>query len=1508
MRIARLELRGFKSFPDRTLFEFGPGVSCVVGPNGCGKSNIVDALRWVIGEQSARSLRAADMADVIFAGSMDRSPVGFAEVGLGLSSDVGEPFPGEYAALHEIGVCRRLHRNGTSEYLINGVRARRRDVVELFLDTGIGNNLYSFIEQGQIDKLVHASPEDRRGLIDEAAGISRYKARRDEALERLAQTGAQLDRAADLADEMGRRLGTLEKAVWAAASFRRLRALIRQDEILLSLVKYADAVEERRAARDRSRHLDAQVARALRAVEEVGAELVLRRNELDVAEAAATLRRDEVADLEARRRELEGARGFHERRRSELGDRQARLQALAEAAGVERDAADGEVVAHEAAQADARNRLAGCEQSVDAASGRVEVAASQRRVLREAHSQASDRGAECDRRSLALQAAAEATEARLASVPVARARLAEQQGLLDQRIASLDSRLEQLRASLGACTDARDAAVAAVAEADGRARAAATDEEVGRAAVRNAEASAVEARQDGVAGTVAAEVAARAAATAAGQAERDAVARAEEWITAVRQEATRALDLLRRQARLDEDAAERRHATAVADATAETEQAERVAEAEWGSRFRACDAESRAALTTAEDAGIEAVRGAEAAEATVGRARIQSLEVEATRLETDLQAARTELGTAAATASRTRAAHAAEEAAWAALRARAREEAARVAGAGEIAETLADPRPLVQRLSPDEAASTGALVGDRLNLPVAATASEVLSSAKKVKSRVSLIFSSGDPLSVLLRGVRVVDDLASALAHWEATGEAAVVRSTGERVGVDGVVEIGPAGPVEGLGTVRALALAPTRVAEAASLAAEADRRLVDAEVQVAALGAAAEPARSEVRVMEAEVRERIARAADGARQVAAMALDQVRAAVAERWAQVERARDGERAGERERRAGALQAMQTAHRREAEHTRESGQGGIDGLVAAAAAAERAQAAATREALSDLRAEGSHAAQQADRAVVAARERLRDVEARSQEGLACVRERAEGLREARGGAERELADQRARLADASADLQLALRDGDAAGLERVALIARAGELEGEQRALDATEEAWRAEVAVATSAARLGRQALEVARRAGEEARRASEGGEFAEEEARAGLRTEEVGCAEVREQVRSAALAASLARRRAEEAGARLVASEGEWAETVGSLAAAAGERERCAADAAQVDDARALAVEQLQGERDRVARTRGALREIEERTRTVSVALDAERSAQAETAARLERVSAEVDGLRRRIDERYQLSLSGLLDRVFAGGVELGVDPAVNQGLEVAGRAVPGVEARRIRPGDLLDADRIAVAVADVEQHRADLALLGEVNLTALTEYDDLRDRHAELAAQRSDLDESVATLRAAIARMNRECRQRFREAFDRVNEHFQLAYPRLVGGGSARLALTDEEDLLEAGVEIFVQPPGKRLQNLTLLSGGEKAMTAIALLISLFQVKPSPFCVLDEVDAPLDEANGGRFNDMLREMSRASQFIVVTHNRKTMECADVLFGVTMARPGVSRLVSVEI
>ncbi|HEY5282464.1 MAG TPA: chromosome segregation protein SMC, partial [Polyangia bacterium] len=197
----------------------------------------------------------------------------------------------------------------------------------------------------------------------------------------------------------------------------------------------------------------------------------------------------------------------------------------------------------------------------------------------------------------------------------------------------------------------------------------------------------------------------------------------------------------------------------------------------------------------------------------------------------------------------------------------------------------------------------------------------------------------------------------------------------------------------------------------------------------------------------------------------------------------------------------------------------------------------------------------------------------------------------------------------------------------------------------------------------------------------------------------------------------------------------------------------------------------------------------------------------------------------------------------------------------------------------------------------------------MGEINLTAIEESAELQQRYDFLTAQKADLESAISRLETAIDKINRASRKRFRDVFDTVNAKFQEVFPHLFGGGKAHLALTDENDLLETGVEIVANPPGKKmLQNIELLSGGEKALTAVALLFAIFLVKPSPFCVLDEVDAPLDEANVGRFNHAVREMTDQSQFIIVTHNQRTMEIADRLCGITMEESGVSKLVAVNL
>jgi chromosome segregation protein len=210
-----------------------------------------------------------------------------------------------------------------------------------------------------------------------------------------------------------------------------------------------------------------------------------------------------------------------------------------------------------------------------------------------------------------------------------------------------------------------------------------------------------------------------------------------------------------------------------------------------------------------------------------------------------------------------------------------------------------------------------------------------------------------------------------------------------------------------------------------------------------------------------------------------------------------------------------------------------------------------------------------------------------------------------------------------------------------------------------------------------------------------------------------------------------------------------------------------------------------------------------------------------------------------------------------------------------------------------------------------EVERLRERIRRLGEVNVMAIEEYEETQKRYEHILGEKRDLESSIQNLQDAIDHINKTSEERFRKAFESIADRFQRLFPIIFGGGSAQLSLVYPEgsnDILDAGVDILAQPPGKKVSNITLLSGGEKALTAVSLIFAIFMVKPSPFCVLDEVDAPLDDANIGKFNALLREMSIKSQFILITHNKKTMELNDTLYGVTMEEPGVSKMVSIEL
>ena len=267
---------------------------------------------------------------------------------------------------------------------------------------------------------------------------------------------------------------------------------------------------------------------------------------------------------------------------------------------------------------------------------------------------------------------------------------------------------------------------------------------------------------------------------------------------------------------------------------------------------------------------------------------------------------------------------------------------------------------------------------------------------------------------------------------------------------------------------------------------------------------------------------------------------------------------------------------------------------------------------------------------------------------------------------------------------------------------------------------------------------------------------------------------------------------------------------------------------------------------------------------------------------------ASLDDVSAEVE----------QMERDGLL--ASPRPVDDAPEPAESDGEELAQSPEP--ETAAAGPGRSMTPDEM---VADL---RSKVERMGAVNMMAIDQFDDLESRHTFLTAQRKDLVDAIASTNEAIRRIDKTTKERFREAFAVINQNFEGTFATLFGGGRAGLTLLDENDQLESGIDIIAQPPGKRLQSVQLLSGGEKALTAMALMFAIFKYRPSPFCLLDEIDAPLDDANIGRFVEMLQGMQEHTQFILITHNRKTMEIADRLYGVTMEEPGVSKLISVQL
>jgi chromosome segregation protein len=1315
MRLERLEINGFKSFSDRSELAFDKGVTAIVGPNGCGKSNVADAITWVMGEQSAKSLRGDRMEDVIFSGSDARKPTAAAEVRLRFSgvvkqvmaavatepeAPVGAGAPGTGAPVEagapegagfsqpddeaapsgfsqgapdadgragayesalsriphpqpltpaeelirtvarEVEVTRRLYRSGESEYLIDGQICRLRDIHDLLMDTGLGAKAYAIIEQGKIGMILSTRPTDRRQLIEEAAGVTKYKARRRAAELKLEAAQQNLTRIDDIVYEVEKQRGTLKRQAAKARRYQKLRDELRRWEKVLFARKYRQLAETIESARTRLADARDREAAAAARVAEVESDLGRARIELVEAETQATRTRET-----AHAREL-----AINRRQQQIAFDKEQIGALSARTAV----VGAELQTLEARREPARAALA--ERREAAASANVERD-------RAAGTLASD--------SEAYETAAREIEGLEADVEAARS-----------EVFSAINSATALRHSLEHGAQARDRVLETLSKLQ------------------------VEAEDARIEGDRAAQDRAAAA---------DGLRRAQEAIEATR----------------------------VARVARESELASARIEHEWRSRSLRAREQELARL----------------------EARLKSLE--------ELEAARLEYGDAA--------------------RAVLAQANGKVNQRGAVADYL--------EVDAGYERAVEACLGDLLQHVIVEQPQHAAAGFEMVKEqqagRCGFLIASE------------VDSTPADLLHTVGADLAAAEVAAGvSEAPPEGVIAMASVMRVNGpfAGAIRK-AIGPAWIASSYQRAADVSRQT---SFVVGTTGG--DLFRGPHLVA-------------GGSPVESRGILETKRDIKDLRARI--------AAERE-----------ALSRLIEETT-----GLEAVIAnasAAVAALNAEHHRHEKAVVALEAQSQRAAEDAAKVAQKAEQLARE-RRQAEDERDTLQRRQEEAREAI-----ERLDHEQRLAD-----------------ERLTTAQRRL-FEARESTQDLSHRAAEAKAAHAALVERAAALAAEV-------------------------LRLEEAG-AEL--EARAAALSHELeeARQRIDELRAGVVAAEQQLDADVHAL-------EMLRADVVSADEAVSALRAQADALEATIKEARGAL----DHARAVVSELE------------IARATAESDltHLASTCIDAVQATLDEVLAEVAALEAEGAVTPdaraiEAEEPEEPTDESGDATEVRlKTDPTPMVETTSDAptmTAEEAIARLRAKIDRLGPVNMMAIEQFDELETRHGFLVTQRKDLVDSIAQTSEAIRRIDETTRQRFVEAFAAINRNFQETFNTLFGGGRATLTLLDENDPLESGIEIVAQPPGKRLQSVQLLSGGEKALTAISLMFGLFKYKPSPFCLLDEIDAPLDDANVGRFVEMLRSMQQHTQFILITHNRKTMEIADRLYGVTMEEPGVSKLISVQL
>jgi chromosome segregation protein len=1164
MKIKRLEIAGFKSFVDKVFLDFQQGITGVVGPNGCGKSNIVDAIRWAMGEQNVRHLRGRAMEDIIFGGCETRKPHGMAQVSI-IFDNSARSCPSAYKEFNEIMVTRCLYRNGDSEYRINKTPCRLLDITELFMDTGVGARAYSIIEQGKVGMLISAKPEERRVLIEEVAGVTKYKSRKKTALRKMDATRQNLVRLNDLIVEVRRQMGSLKRQAQRAEKFRELRAELKSIELALSGSRYQKLQVEAELVAAKERGQGDELLRRDNRLAEDELQLEERQLQLILLEREHRDAQEGVFQLGSEVQRVENGLQLNVRQREHLSEQEQQLEA------------------------------------------ELDSSATQLRLLEEEFVELRDRDSSSVLELKRLQ--------RL---------VAEGDGLLREK----QIQEQQRRGRLEDCRTAQMAMAAL------RSRLLNRSEDIERQLTH--------------------------------QGERRLLLKTDtDALWTQREQLAGRVENLERQ--LGQLHLERQ---------------------QLGERIAGCEEQQLCLQRDQERRQRELTSARQRLE--LQRSRYESLCELQDGLEGYAEGTRLLLKKLAGQrifADLIRVPQEYESAVEIALGERLQAVPAQLADVADILVHLTEKRARGHLLLP----------GPRQN-PAASGIGRALLGLVNVEP------GSEELAAQLLGGVSLVEDCCACLDAPLELGQMLVDR-LGNSLDWHGHFSGGAA--TQGGGGL----LRRQRQLE------ELELELVELEKRWQFWAGEVEAVREQLHTL------------DESRRVA----------------------DGE-----DHRLELQLLEATKDRQGLESEREQLEKRLELLVFDLEQIKENSVALTRE---------------REQALVEIAEAGVGGQRLEEQGV-CLRDEVDELHEDLELFREELTQQRLRLATIEQQQKAQMETLRRIETQRENLLQRRELLQ--QRHLSGREELAR--LAVDDEHLKVELNLLFQRREAQQQT----------VDKLRSGYDKQRLMLDEFREQ-------SQLLRR-----------------------------------------DAEAL--------RKQVAALQLHQRELR----------------------------SDAEHVRQGILERYLVDLA-----------EYQMSEAIVEDAELQQRTLKKLQQQ--------------------------VVALGDVNLMAIDEYGEREQRYDFLSQQRDDLSHALDDLQKANGQINRTTRKRFKETFELVNEKFRQVFPRLFRGGQAELCLTDEDDLLETGIEIIVQPPGKRLQNVNLLSGGEKALTAVALIFSLFLIKPTPFCILDEIDAPLDDANIDRFADMVKEMTDQSQFIIITHSKRTMSVVDTMYGVTMQEPGISKIVSVR-